>query len=74
MKAIGRADQGLEVNHFLIDNSDEMKFVGMVPKILIDALFCLLHIYALSMFILNLSISVIIEALTIHLVGIMLFG
>ena len=29
MKASGRADLGLEVNHVLIDNSDEMQFVGM---------------------------------------------
>ena len=25
----GRADLGLEVNHFLIHNSNEMQFVGM---------------------------------------------
>ena len=29
MKATGRLDLGLEENHFLIDNSDKMKFVGM---------------------------------------------
>ena len=29
MKALGRADLALEVNHFMIDNRNEMKFDGM---------------------------------------------
>ena len=29
MKAIGRPELGLEENHFLIDNSNKIKFVGM---------------------------------------------
>ena len=49
MKASGRADLGLEVNHFLIDNSNEMKFVGMDSQSC--CIFCLLHVYALIMFI-----------------------
>lgn len=52
MKASGRADLGLEVNHFLIDNSNEMKFVGMDSQscciILFVTCICLNYVYIKS--------------------------